>query len=328
MYPAPSQPTAAPRVLSARVHTLGQDLLRRYGQRVHKLAINAGFTCPNRDGTKGTGGCTFCNNQSFSPNAQEPPGVTEQIAAGRAVLARRTGARRFIAYFQAYTNTYDRIERLRARYDEALAIPDVVGLSVGTRPDCVPEAVLDLLAGYRAQGKEVWLELGLQSADDRTLRRVNRGHGFAEFQTATRAAHRRGIKVCAHLIVGLPGEGREAALMTLERVLNLGVEGLKVHPLHVVRHTRLALEWERGDYVPLDIDEYAGICADLVEQTPPAVVFHRLTGTASRDILLAPQWCACKWAVLNRIEAELHRRDTRQGARCADADPPRLARSA
>ena len=332
MCPAPSTSTPgsppAPRVLSERVHTLGQDLLRRYGQRVHKLAINAGFTCPNRDGTKGTGGCTFCNNQSFSPNAQEPPSVTAQIAAGRAVLARRTGARRFIAYFQAYTNTYDRIERLRARYDEALLIPDVVGLSIGTRPDCVPEAVLDLLAGYRAQGKEVWLELGLQSADDETLARVNRGHGFAEFQSATRAAQRRGLKVCAHLIVGLPGEGRDAALWSLERVLNLGVEGLKLHPLHVVRHTRLALEWERGDYVPLALDDYAGICADLIERTPPAVVFHRLTGTASRSILLAPHWCAWKWAVLNRIEAELDRRDTRQGTHCAHLEPPCLARTA
>ncbi|WP_295450186.1 TIGR01212 family radical SAM protein [uncultured Thiodictyon sp.] len=311
-----------------RVNTLGQDLLRRYGQRVHKLAINAGFTCPNRDGTKGRGGCTFCNNQSFSPNAEEPPSVTEQIAAGRAVLARRTGARRFMAYFQAYTNTYDRIERLRTRYDEALALPDVVGLSIGTRPDCVPEAVLDLLAGYRAQGKEVWLELGLQSAHDETLARVNRGHGFAEFRAATRAAHRRGLKVCAHLIIGLPGEGREAALWSLEQVLDLGVEGLKLHPLHVVRHTQLALEWRRGDYLPLQLDEYASICADLIEQTPPSVVFHRLTGTASRSILLAPDWCACKWAVLNRIEAELHRRDTRQGVRWTGADLPGLARTA
>ncbi|HYN77344.1 MAG TPA: TIGR01212 family radical SAM protein [Lamprocystis sp. (in: g-proteobacteria)] len=313
------------RILSERVNTFGQVLLRRFGQRVHKLAINAGFTCPNRDGTKGLGGCTFCNNSSFSPHAQEAPTVAEQIATGRAVLARRTGARRFIAYFQAYTNTYDDVDRLRARYDEALALPDVIGLSVGTRPDCVPEAVLDLLAGYRRQGKEVWLELGLQSADDRTLARVNRGHGFAEFRAANRAAHRRGLPVCAHLIIGLPGEGRAAAMTSLERVLELGVEGLKLHPLHVVRHTRLALDWQRGDYQPLALTDYVGICADLIEHTPPAVVFHRLTGTASRSILLAPDWCAKKWAVLNAIEAELYRRGTRQGERCAPAPLPRLA---
>ena len=210
-------------------------------------------------------------------------------------------------------------------YDEALALPDVIGLSVGTRPDCVPEPVLDLLAGYRHQGKEVWLELGLQSADDRTLARVNRGHGFAEFRATTRAAHRRGLPVCAHLIIGLPGEGRAAAMHSLERVLELGCEGLKLHPLHIVRQTRLALDWQRGDYQPLELADYVGICADLIEHTPPAVVFHRLTGTASRSILLAPDWCAKKWAVLNAIEAELYRRGTRQGERCAPAPLPRLA---
>jgi uncharacterized protein len=336
MYPAHraapprARPDALPdpRVLSARVNTLGQDLLRRYGQRVHKLAINAGFTCPNRDGTKGRGGCTFCNNSSFSPHAREAPAVADQIAAGRAVLARRTGAQRFIAYFQAYTNTYDELTRLRERYDAALRIPDVIGISVGTRPDCVPESVLDLLAGYREQGKEVWLELGLQSAHDRTLARVNRGHGFAEFRDTTRAAQRRGLPVCAHLIIGLPGEGRVAALESLARVLDLGVAGLKLHPLHVVRNTRLALDWQAGHYQPLTLDDYVDCCADLIESTPPEVVFHRLTGTASASILLAPTWCACKWAVLNRIEAELYRRGTRQGERSTSPALPRLARTA
>jgi radical SAM protein (TIGR01212 family) len=233
-----------------------------------------------------------------------------------------------MAYFQAYTNTYDPIETLRERYDAALVHPDVIGLSVGTRPDCVPDAVLDLLARYRARGKEIWLELGLQSADDRTLERVNRGHGFADFRTAVAAARRRGIPVCAHLIVGLPGEGRDAALSSLERVLELGVEGLKIHPLHVVRHTRLAIDWRRGDYIPLELDNYVNICADLVERTPPEVTFHRLTGTASRDILLAPAWCNRKWAVLNAIEAELSRRGSHQGDHAAPAFRQTLASTA
>ncbi len=310
-----SSPPAPHRVLSDRVTTFGQYLLSRYGQRVHKLALNAGFTCPNRDGSKGSGGCTFCNNVSFGPNAKRSPEIDPQLDAGRGVLAKRTGARRFMAYFQTYTNTYDEIEVLRERYDSALTHPDVVGLSVGTRPDCVPEAVLDLLAGYRARGKEVWLELGLQSADDATLAKVNRGHGFAEYRAAVTAAHRRGIPVCAHLIVGLPGEGRAAALQTLDRVLEVGVEGLKLHPLHVVRQTRLAIDWRNGEYAPLTMDDYVGICADLIERTPAAVIYHRLTGTASRDILLAPDWCSRKWAVLNGIEAELFRRGTRQGDR-------------
>ncbi len=312
-------PTTQHRILSDRVTTFGQDLLRRYGQRVHKLALNAGFTCPNRDGSKGHGGCSFCNNVSFGPNAERSPEIDPQLEAGRGVLAKRTGARRFMAYFQTYTNTYDEVSVLKARYDSALLHPDVVGLSVGTRPDCVPEAVLDLLASYRARGKEVWLELGLQSADDATLARVNRGHGFAEYRTAVNAAHRRGIKVCTHFIIGLPGEGRDAALQTLDRVLELGVEGLKLHPLHVVRHTRLAVEWRRGEYHPMTMDDYVQICADLVERTPPEVIYHRLTGTASKDILLAPEWCSRKWAVLNAIEAELFRRGTRQGDRAGRA---------
>ncbi len=301
--------------LSDYVNTLGQDLLRRYGERVHKVAINAGMTCPNRDGSKGQGGCTFCNNVSFSPNARRAPAVAAQIEAGRRVIARRTRAARFLAYFQAYTNTYADVEYLSGLYGQVLAEPDVVGLSIGTRPDCVPDAVLDLLAGYQAQGHEVWLELGLQSAFDETLERVNRGHGFAEYRRAVRAARLRGLKVCAHLIVGMPGEGREHALSSLEQVLALGVDGLKLHPLHVVKGTALAKEWRRGEYTPLEFDDYIGIVADMIERTPPGVVFHRVTGTAARDILLAPQWCSKKWAVLNGIADELRRRGSRQGAK-------------
>ncbi|MGQ9830194.1 MAG: TIGR01212 family radical SAM protein [Thermochromatium sp.] len=321
-------PPTPQRTLSERVNTFGQYLLKRYGQRVHKLALHAGFTCPNRDGTKGRGGCDFCNNVSFGPNARHLPEIDLQLDAGRRVLAKRTGARRFLAYFQTYTNTYGEIAVLRERYDTALRHPDVVGLSVGTRPDCVPEAVLDLLAGYRARGKEVWLELGLQSANDETLERINRGHGFAEYRTAVTAAHRRGLPVCTHLIVGLPGEGRAEALTTLDRVLELGVEGLKIHPLHVVRHTRLAIAWRRGDYSPLPMDDYVALCADLIERTPASVVYHRLTGTAARDILLAPDWCSRKWAVLNAIESELFRRGTRQGDRADTLSTQRLVNTA
>lgn len=303
--------------LSDLVNTFGVDLKRRYGRRVHKLALHAGFTCPNRDGSRGRGGCTFCNNQSFSPNAQAAPPIAAQIAAGRAVLLRRTGAERFLAYFQAYTNTYADVARLGALYREALAEPDVIGLSVGTRPDCVPDPVLDLLAGFRAEGYEVWLELGLQSADDRTLARVNRGHLFADYRRAIRAARLRGLPVCTHLIVGLPGEGRDAALASLARVCDLGTEGLKLHPLHVVQHTRLAHDWRDGGYRPLTMAEYIGIAADLIEHTPADRVFHRVTGTAGRDILLAPDWCAKKWAVLNGIEDELRRRGSCQGGRAS-----------
>ena len=296
------------------VNTFGQDLKRRHGMRVHKLAINAGLTCPNRDGSKGRGGCTFCNNVSFSPNARQRPDVAQQIEAGRQVIARRTGARRFIAYFQAYTNTYADVSRLRQLYDAALAEPDVIGLSVGTRPDCVPDTVLDLLCAYQDQGKEIWLELGLQSAFDATLQRVNRGHGFDEYRQAVRAARRRGLKVCTHLIVGLPGEDRSHAADSLTRVLEHGVDGLKLHPLHVVKGTRLANEWRHGGYLPWTFAEYVDTAADLIEQTPTQITFHRLTGTASPKILLAPEWCSRKWCVIDGIAAELIRRGTCQGS--------------
>jgi hypothetical protein len=287
-------------------------MLHRYGERVHKIAIDAAFTCPNRDGSKGRGGCTFCNNISFSPNGRQPPGIAEQIAAGRRVIRKRTGARKYLAYFQAYTNTYAGIDRLRALYDQALSEPDVIGLAVGTRPDCVPGPVLDLLASYQRHGHEVWLELGLQSSFDESLRRVNRGHGFTEYRTTVCAARRRGLQVCTHLIAGLPGETKRHCEITLARVLELGVDGLKLHPLHVVKGTQLANEWRRGEYQALTLDEYIDIAADLVRLTPPDVVFHRLTGTAAPQILLAPEWCSRKWLVLNRITEALQQHPHRR----------------
>jgi hypothetical protein len=283
-------------------------MLKRYGERVHKIALDAAFTCPNRDGTKGSGGCTFCNNVSFSPNGRRPKPLREQLDAGRSVIRKRTGARKYLAYFQAYTNTYGALERLAGLYEEALAEPDVIGLSVGTRPDCVPEGVLDLLAGYQERGYEIWLELGLQSAFDETLQRVNRGHGFAEYADAVKRARRRGIKLCTHLIAGLPGETARHCHETLRRVLELETQGLKLHPLHVVKGTQLANAWRRGEYQPLTLDAYVEIAADLVESSPDDVVWHRLTGTAPREILLAPKWCAQKWRVLNAIAQALHRR--------------------
>ncbi len=294
--------------LAEQVPTFGQYLLNRYGERVHKIALDSAFTCPNRDGTKGQGGCTFCNNVTFSPNGRQPKPVQEQIESGRQVIRKRTGALKYLAYFQAYTNPYDRIERLERLYSEALAEPDVIGLSIGTRPDCVPDPVLDLLAGYQDEGHEVWLELGLQSAFDKTLERINRGHGLAEYRDAIARARGRGLKVCTHLIAGLPGETAHHCSESLSRVLELGTDGLKLHPLHVVKGTRLANTWRSGDYQPLSLRDYVRIAANLVEQTPDPIVWHRLTGTASPSLLLAPLWCAEKWRVLNGITRELQQR--------------------
>jgi len=294
-------------ILSQYVNTFGQAMLARYGERVHKIAIDAGFTCPNRDGSIGRGGCTFCNNVSFSPNGRQPRRIAEQIEAGREVILKRTGAKKYIAYFQAYTNTYADVMELTRLYDEALKEPDVIGLAVGTRPDCVPDKVLDLLVNYQQHGYEVWLELGLQSAHDDSLKHVNRGHGFAEYEEAVVKARSRGLKVCTHLILGLPGESTRHHLDSLQHVLELGVDGLKFHPLHVVKGTQLANEWRRGEYQPMTMCDYITDVVALINNTPDDVIFHRLTGTASSNVLLAPTWCSKKWQVLNGITAALAR---------------------
>ena len=299
--------------LSDYILTFGQYMLQQHGERVHKIALDAGLTCPNRDGIKGMGGCTFCNNISFSPNGRKPPSLAEQIKQGKKAIGKRTRARRFLAYFQSYTNTYADVAELAALYEEALSEPDMIGLSIGTRPDCVPEAVLDLLVSYQNRGLVVWLELGLQSAFDETLQRVNRGHGLKEYKETVVAARECGIPVCTHLIIGLPGETESHFHTSLDTVLDLGTDGLKIHPLHVVKNTVLAAEWRRGEYQPMEVADYIRITADLVERTPPHIVYHRVTGTASKDILLAPFWCSQKWNILNGIELEMKRRDHRQG---------------
>ena len=296
------------------VFSFGDYLKRRFPYRVHKVTVNAGLNCPNRDGTKGRGGCTYCNNKSFNPNIRRRlAGIAEQIAAGRSVVARRTGATRVLAYFQAYSNTYGPFDELCALYEEALSCPGVVGLVIGTRPDCVDDAVLDVLAGFKRKGAEVWLEYGLQSAQETTLARINRGHGFAEYVWAVRATRARGLPVCVHLILGLPGEDRSMMLDTLHRVRRVGADGIKFHPLHVVRNTMMAHEWRRGEIALLDQDAYVRLVCDMLERIPAQWAVHRLTGTAASDVLLAPEWCNRKWAVVNAVYAEMQRRGSRQG---------------
>ena len=299
--------------MTAPYLSFGRHMQQKYGEKVHKLTINAAFTCPNRDGTKGIGGCTFCNNASFSPNAKNVDSIENQIAQGKTVIQKRTGAQKYLAYFQAYTNTYDEVSRLKQLYDRALAVDDVIGLSIGTRPDCVPDQVLDLLVSYQQQGKEIWLELGLQSSFDESLERVNRGHGFAEYKDTCIRARKRGLKVCTHFIVGLPGELPAQSLVSLEKVLKLGVDGIKIHPLHVVKSTQLARSWKRGEYSPISFDDYVEITVKMLKRLPKDIVVHRLTGTASKDILLAPQWCEKKWHVLNAIAEKLEFQSNTQG---------------
>ena len=288
--------------LHEMVNTLGQDLKRRHGEKIHKLSIHGAFTCPNRDGTLGRGGCTFCNVSSFADESAQQLSVVSQLKARREEVTR---ARRYLAYFQAYTSTYAEVAYLKQMYEEALSVSDMVGLCVGTRPDCVPDAVLDLLAGYQQQGYEVWLELGLQSANDETLRRINRGHGYEAYADAVRRAHLRGIKVCTHLIVGLPGEQAMDSVQTLQRVVDTGVEGIKLHPLHVVTGSTLGKAWLAGRLVVPTLAEYVAAAVAMIQHTPPDVVYHRVAASARKPTLLAPDWCENRWTAMTLIAASL-----------------------
>ena len=290
-------------------------LRNTFGARVAKLPIDAGFTCPNRDGRSGTGGCIFCDGRgSALRRAGALPSVSAQLAAMRERYLRH-GAARFIPYFQAFTNTDAPLERLRALWDEATGFsPDVVGLAVGTRPDCVPDATLDLLASYGSRVR-VHLELGLQSAHPQTIGRINRGHTFDQFDDAVRRASARGIEVVAHVILGLPGETAAMMRETARTLAALPVAGLKIHALLILEGTALATDWRRGGVALPDLPTYAGWVADFLELLPPGVFIERLTADGYRDVLLAPEWSRNKLAALNAIERELARRDSRQGAK-------------
>ena len=289
------------------VNTFGRYLRAKYGEKVHKISVNASFTCPNRDGTKGIGGCTFCNNASFSPDTTNAGDITAQIQSAKEKVSKRTGAGKFIAYFQSYSNTYGSVEDLRRYYDEALSDPDVIGLAVGTRPDCVPDPVLALLKEYQDKGYEVWLELGLQSTFDSSLIAVNRGHGFAEYEDAVKRAKAIGLKLCTHLIMGLPGEKPEDTLVSFDRVINLGVDAIKVHPLHIVKGTQLARDWKQGNVREMTMDEYTDVMADIIRRAPEHLLFHRLTGSGEHQYLLSPPWAGEKWKTLGMLYNKLER---------------------
>jgi uncharacterized protein len=302
-------------MISKRYNAFSDELKRDFGCRVHRISVDAGFTCPNRDGNAGTSGCIYCGGAgsgSFGILRGAP--VAEQLEAGKEIMARKYKARKFIAYFQAYSNTYAPVDKLAALYDEALAVKDVVGLIVGTRPDCLPPEVLELLAGY-ARRHWFWLELGLQSTLDRTLRLLNRGHDFAAFAAAAEACRLLGVRVCAHVILGLPGETREEMLATPRILKELGVGGVKLHLLHVMKETELEAMYRAGAVRVLSRDDYVGLVCDFLERLDPGISIQRLTGDGGRDYLVAPLWSLAKFEVLNAIDNELERRGTRQGSR-------------
>jgi len=289
------------------------QLKLRFGQRVHKISLDAGFGCPNREGGRAGGGCLFCDpGGSGAVGIARTRPVSEQLEQGKEVMVRKYKAGAFIAYFQPFSNTYAPVAELRRCYDQALAVEGVVGLAVGTRPDCLPEEVLDLLVEYHRR-TYFWLELGLQSSHDRTLEYLQRGHDYAAFLRAYAAAKKRGLRVCVHIILGLPGESREEILATAEEMARLRVDGIKLHLLHVLAGTPLGERYRRGEFRVLEQEEYVGLVVDVLERLHPRTLIHRLTGDGPREQLLAPLWSLNKWEVLNAIHAEFARRGSIQG---------------
>lgn len=318
-------------------------LRQRFGERVQKVSVDAGFTCPNVDGTVATGGCNFCDNRSFSPSRRLPRmGIPGQLDEGISRLRTRyRSCRAFLAYFQPATNTYAPVERLRALYEQALSHPDVVGLVVGTRPDCVPDDVVNLLeelakrgpapsncgaashlrrdgdvpVPFSPAGTYVSVELGMQTMHDRSLDWMNRGHHHDAMIDAVERCRGRGFEIGSHVILGVPGESHDDMLATARELARLGVDAVKIHNLYCVNSTRLADDVAAGRVRLMDRDQYVETLVDFLELLPPTMVVDRISGDAPRDFFVGPEWCLDKPAVRAAVLAEFERRGTWQG-RC------------
>ena len=260
--------------------------------KVQKISLNAGFTCPNRDGTKGRGGCTYCNNRTFSPDyCQKEKSITEQMKEGVQFFARKAPNLKYLAYFQSYTNTYAPLDELRRKYEEALAFPEVAGLIIGTRPDCMPEELLDYLETL-SHRTFVMVEYGLESTLDRTLLRINRGHTQAESEDAVRRTAARGIPVGAHLILGLPGESREEILHHADVLSELPLDSLRLHQLQLIRHTAMGAEYQAHPehFRLFTVDEYIDLVIDFRARLRSDIVIERYVSQSPKKLLLAPDW--------------------------------------
>lgn len=303
---------------SHRYYPFSYFLRENFPVKVHKISIHAGFTCPNRDGLAGVGGCTYCANESFSPNVRETIApIKEQVENGIKFLKRRYGAEKFIAYFQAFTNTYADVDTLKDRYDEALLNKDVIGLSIGTRPDCITDDILDLIHSYTEE-YHVWVEYGLQSIHDRTLQLVNRGHDYKAFEDAVLLTKQKdGIKICAHIILGLPGEDWNDMMETAGTVSALGIDGIKIHHLYIAKNTAMANDYLNGKIKTMKMEEYVSLACDFLERISADIVIQRLVGDTHGDFLISPVWNATKGEVFAAITNELKHRNSYQGAKCA-----------
>ena len=290
-------------------------LKRYFPYKVQKISLNAGFTCPNRDGNKGYGGCTYCNNQTFNPDycRTEKP-ISLQLEEGKRFFARKYPEMRYLAYFQAYTNTYGELESLKRKYEEALSVDGVVGLVIGTRPDCMPDALLDYFSTL-SQKKFVMIEYGLESTLDRTLTRINRGHTHAESEETIRRTAARNIYTGAHLILGLPGESREEILHHADILSALPLTTLKLHQLQLIRGTRMAREQaEHPEQFHLyTADEYIDLVIDFIERLNPSIVVERFVSQSPKELLIAPDWGLKNFEFTAKVNKRISERNARQG---------------
>ena len=291
----------------------------KYGVRVHRISIDAGFTCPNRDGTLSNTGCIYCDYKGSGSGAylvHRIP-IEEQVKKGIEFAKKRFKAKKFFIYFQSFTNTYAPLIILKRVYEKALSLTpykdDIVGLIIGTRPDCVPDPVLDLISSYQDRGLEVWVEYGLQSIHYKTLKRVNRGHGIWEVFDAITRSRKRGLKVTLHTIIGLPGEEKDEIMETAKVISTQDVQGIKIHPLYIVKDTPLAKMYSMGKYTPLTLSEYIALVSEYITYLRKDIIIQRITGDASREDLIAPPWILEKTKVLSMIEDYLKTHDLYQG---------------
>jgi len=296
-----------------RYHSYNHFLRARFGHRVQKVSIDAGFTCPNVDGTVAIGGCTFCDNRSFSPSRRIPrQEITSQIDEGIRRMSRRYACEHFMAYFQPATNTYAPVEKLRPLYEQALSHPQIVAMAIGTRPDCVPADVLNLLEEIAGR-TYLSVEYGLQTIHNRSLDWMNRGHHHDAFLDAITRSRGRGFEICAHVMLGLPGESHADMLATAREVARLGIDSVKLHNLYAVQNTPLAAQVESGEVTLMERDAYINTLIDFLELLPPSTVVERISGEAPPGYFVGPAWCLDKPGVRAAVDAEMVRRDTWQG---------------
>lgn len=299
----------------------GSYMRRMFDFKVQKISIDGGFTCPNRDGTKGTGGCTYCNNRTFNPAyCHRNRSVTEQMEQGIAFFSHKYPQMRYLAYFQAYTNTYESLDVLRARYEEALAVDGCVGLVIGTRPDCMPEPLLDYLQEL-SRRVYVMVEYGVESTSDVTLQRINRGHNYAVAVDAVQRTTARSLPVGVHIILGLPGEERETLMAQAGELSRLPITTLKLHQLQLVRGTRMADEYAAcpGDFHLFGLDEYIEVVVDYLENLRPDIVVERFASQSPKELLIAPDWGLKNHELVDKIKRRMRERDTWQG-RCFNTE--------